>query len=263
MLSQPIYRDALLLGKFLGGLATLAVALMALFLIVFGAGLLLLGLPPRGPEVARGVAFLLVAIAYGGVWLAVAMLFSVIFRSTATSALCALGLWLFFFILWPMIASAITTGFTPAQFRIGRRGAVARSSSRRPCSGSRPARCSARRCSACCNPETKAFGDFANLVMAQTRGMIPGTPLPFDQSLLLIWPQITGLIAGMIVVFADRLHRLPARGSQGLKDWTVTAALNNARWCNAVCFAHGTAGTVLGPYLGQCRAGAALLSQRR
>ena len=52
------------------------------------------------------------------------------------------------------------------------------------------------------SPETKAFGDFANLVMAQTRGMIPGTPLPFDQSLLLIWPQITGLIAGMIVVFA-------------------------------------------------------------
>ena len=125
MLSQPLYRDALLLGKFLGGLATLAVALMALFLIVFGAGLLLLGLPPRGPEVARGIAFLLVAIAYGGVWLAVAMLFSVIFRSTATSALCALGLWLFFFILWPMIASAITTGFTPAQFRSRRRGAVA------------------------------------------------------------------------------------------------------------------------------------------
>ena len=47
VLSQPIYRDALLLGKFLGGLATLAVALAALWLIVFGAGLLLLGLPPR------------------------------------------------------------------------------------------------------------------------------------------------------------------------------------------------------------------------
>ena len=34
------------------------------------------------------------------------------------------------------------------------------------------------------------------------RGAIMGAPLPFDQSLLLIWPQITGLIAGMIVVFA-------------------------------------------------------------
>ena len=71
VLSQPIYRDALLLGKFLGGLATLAVALVALWLIVLGAGLLLLGMPPRGVEVARGVAFLLVAIAYGGVWLAI------------------------------------------------------------------------------------------------------------------------------------------------------------------------------------------------
>src|ERR1043166_3683440 len=113
--SQPIYRDALLLGKFLGGLVTLAVALVALWLIVLGSGLLLLGLPPRGVEVARGVGFLIVAIAYGGVWLAVAMLFSVIFRSTATSALCALGLWLFFLILWPMIASAITLGFAPTQ----------------------------------------------------------------------------------------------------------------------------------------------------
>ncbi|HTE36375.1 MAG TPA: ABC transporter permease subunit, partial [Reyranella sp.] len=201
VLSQPLYRDALLLGKFLGGLATLAVALMALFLIVFGAGLLLLGLPPSGAEVARGIAFLLVAIAYGGVWLAVAMLFSVIFRSTATSALCALGLWLFFFILWPMIASAITTGFTPAQFRTVDEvltleqlsSALARLS---------PGTLFGEAVLGLLNPETKAFGYFANMVMAQTRGMIPGTPLPLDQSLLLIWPQITGLIAGMIVLFA-------------------------------------------------------------
>src|SRR5262249_50172176 len=75
VLSQPIYRDALLIGKFLAGLATLAVSLLALWLIVFGAGLLLLGLPPRGVEVARGIGFLIVAVAYGGVWLAVSMLF--------------------------------------------------------------------------------------------------------------------------------------------------------------------------------------------
>ena len=74
-----------------------------------------LGLPPRGVEVARAAGFLVVAIAYGGVWLAVAMFFSVVFRSTATSALCALGLWLFFFILWPMIASALTIALAPSQ----------------------------------------------------------------------------------------------------------------------------------------------------
>ena len=201
VLSQPIYRDALLLGKFLGGLATLAVALTALFLIVFGAGLLLLGLPPRGPEVARGLAFLAVAIAYGGVWLAVAMLFSVVFRSTATSALCALGLWLFFFILWPMIAQAITTRFTPSQFRSVDEvlSLEAFSSGLQRLS---PGTLFGEAVVGLLQPETKTFGYFANLVMAQTRGMISGTPLPLDQSLLLIWPQITGLIAGMIVVFA-------------------------------------------------------------
>src|SRR5579862_9291173 len=58
VLAQPIYRDALLLGKFLAGLATISVALVALWLIVLGAGILMLGLPPREVEVARGIGFL-------------------------------------------------------------------------------------------------------------------------------------------------------------------------------------------------------------
>ncbi len=198
VLSQPIYRDALLLGKFLGGLATLAVVLTALWLIVFGAGLLLLGLPPRGVEVARGFCFLLAAIAYGGVWLAASLLFSVIFRSTATSALSALGLWLFFFLLWPMIAGAITLGFAPTQIRsaeeylaVEQLGLVLSRFS--------PGILFSEAVVGLLNPETRTFG---SMLPAQMRGVIPGAPLPLDQSLLLIWPQMTGLIAGMIVVFA-------------------------------------------------------------
>src|SRR5262245_45786636 len=198
VLSQPIYRDALLLGKFLGGLATLGVALVALWLIVLGAGLLLLGLPPRGVEVARGLGFLVVAIAYGGVWLAVAMLFSVLFRSTATSALCALGLWLFFFVLWPMIASAITIGFAPAQVTsleqyvaIQELGLALQRLS--------PGTLFSEAVVGLLNPETRTLGF---MLPMQMRGAIPEAPLPLDQSLILIWPQLTGLIAGMIVVFA-------------------------------------------------------------
>ena len=44
ILSQPIYRDALLLGKFLAGLATLAISLLCLWLIVIGVSLLALQL---------------------------------------------------------------------------------------------------------------------------------------------------------------------------------------------------------------------------
>jgi ABC-2 type transport system permease protein len=201
VLSQPIYRDALLLGKFLGGLATLAVALAALFLIVFGSGLLLLGLPPRGVEVARALGFLVVAIAYGGVWLAVSLLFSVIFRSTATSALCALGLWLFFFILWPLIAQAITVGFAPAQFRSAEE-ILALEQFSLGLERVSPGMLFREAVIGLLNPETRAFGDLTNLVLNQSRGTIPNAPLPLGQSLLLIWPQVTGLIAGMIVVFA-------------------------------------------------------------
>src|SRR5581483_6095159 len=95
ILSQPIYRDALLFGKFLAGLATLSVSLIALFLLVIGLGLLLLGVPPSTEELTRGLMFLIITIAYAGVWLALSMLFSTVFRSAATAALVALGIWLF------------------------------------------------------------------------------------------------------------------------------------------------------------------------
>jgi ABC-2 type transport system permease protein len=198
VLSQPLYRDALLLGKFLAGLTTLAVALAALWLIVFGAGLLLLGLPPRGVEVARALGFLGVAVAYGGVWLAVAMFFSVVFRSTATSALSALGLWLFFFILWPLIAQAITRAFVPPEITsldqyIGLQE-LALTLQRLS-----PGTLFSEAVLALLNPETRTLGP---MLPSQMRGAIMGAPLPLGQSLLLIWPQVTGLIAGMIVVFS-------------------------------------------------------------
>ena len=58
ILAQPVYRDALLLGKFFAGIATLGVALVTLWLLIIGLGLLTLGVPPTGEEVARGVGFL-------------------------------------------------------------------------------------------------------------------------------------------------------------------------------------------------------------
>jgi ABC-2 type transport system permease protein len=74
ILAQPIYRDALLFGKFLAALSTLSICLVTLWLLVIGFGLIRLGIPPSGEEIGRLVVFLLVTIAYAGVWLALAML---------------------------------------------------------------------------------------------------------------------------------------------------------------------------------------------
>src|SRR5262249_8660696 len=117
ILAQPIYRDALLAGKFLAGLMTLAISLLCLWLLIVGFGMLLLGVPPGGEEIARSLIFLLVALAYAGVGLALAMLSSIVFRSPATAALTALGVWLLLTILWPMLAPALAQIIAPPDIR--------------------------------------------------------------------------------------------------------------------------------------------------
>src|SRR6058998_1384818 len=79
VLAQPIYRDALLLGKFAAGLFTLSVSLIVLWLLVIGLGLLGLGVPPNAEEMARALILLVVTIIYAGFWFALALLCSVVF----------------------------------------------------------------------------------------------------------------------------------------------------------------------------------------
>ena len=122
ILAQPIYRDALLLGKFLAGLATISISLVTLWLLVVGFGLIRLGIPPSGEELGRMLMFLLITIAYAGVWLALAMLFSIVFRSTATAALVALGLWLFLSLLWPALAQVLGEAISPSDIRFAMLG---------------------------------------------------------------------------------------------------------------------------------------------
>ena len=48
-------------------------------------------------------------------------------------------------------------------------------------------------------PATRALGP---VFYSQVQGALLGAPLPAAQSFILVWPQMTGLIAGMIVIFA-------------------------------------------------------------
>ncbi len=197
ILAQPIYRDALLVGKFLAGLATLAVFLVALWLFMMGLGILLLGLAPAGEEILRSVLFLIAAIAYGGVWLAIAILFSIVFRSTATSALASLSLWLLFAVFWPMIASMIAGVISPID-PFDPRTQIAAFDTQQSIERLSPNTLFAETAMALLNPSTRTFG---LVMMSQLQGMVRGAPLPLGQSLLLIWPQLASLIAGLVLLF--------------------------------------------------------------
>jgi ABC-2 type transport system permease protein len=191
VLAQPIYRDALLFGKFLAGLLTLSISLLALWLLVIGLGLLLLGVPPNTEEMARAFIFLLVTIAYGGVWLALALLFSIVFRSAATAALITLGLWLFLTFIWPFLAPAIVLAFPPSneETLIMWAQYLSRLS---------PSTLFTEVLLPILNPATRSLGP---LYMHQLQGAVPGAPLPLSQSLLIAWPPIVGLIAATILIF--------------------------------------------------------------
>ena len=180
LLAQPIYRDALLLGKFLAGLAAIAVALVTLWLLVIGLGLVTLGVPPTGEEVLRGLAFLVVAIAYGGVWLAVAMLCSVMFRSAATSALAALGLWLLVSVLWPLVVQFVTTEiFPPTQPISSSARAYDQLELQQTLSRLSPSTLFGEAMLGILHPTTRALG---LVFLSQLEGAVMGTPLPLGRA---------------------------------------------------------------------------------
>jgi ABC-2 type transport system permease protein len=192
ILSQPIYRDALLFGKFLAGLITLSISLIVLWLLVIGLGLLMLGVPPGGEEMGRALAFLCVTIFYAGVWLALAMLFSVMFRSAATAALVTLGLWLFLTVIWPALSPAIAQALVPGDDQ-GTLVIAAQMLARLS-----PSTLYGESVLALLHPATRALGP---VYISQLEGAVMGSPLPLWDSLMVAWPQIVGLIAASILLF--------------------------------------------------------------
>jgi ABC-2 type transport system permease protein len=200
ILAQPIYRDALLMGKFLAGLTTLAVNLAALWLMVIGLGLIFLGVPPGTEEIARSLVFLVIAIFYAGVWLSMAMLFSIIFRSPATAALVSLGVWLFLTVLWPMLAPAFAQVIAPPDLRYTALGLETPDTALWAQFLSRisPNELFGEAMQAILSPQTRTLGA---VFLEQLRGAIMGAPLPLGESVMIAWPQTVGLIAGAIVLF--------------------------------------------------------------
>jgi ABC-2 type transport system permease protein len=118
LLSQPIYRDAVINGKFLAGLTIISLMLLSIVLLISGLELWVVGVVPGWEEVGRLLVYLVISIVYIGFWLAVSILFSILFRGMATSALASLALWIFlaFFVaLGASLASDLISPIPPGQ----------------------------------------------------------------------------------------------------------------------------------------------------
>jgi ABC-2 type transport system permease protein len=198
ILSQPIHRDCLINAKFIAALVIIAIMLFVLGFLVMGMGLIATGLPLTPEEFCRIIAFLILSVFYVGLWLNLAILFSLCFRQAATSALAAIAIWLFFSIFYTMIVSWIAKMMIPREAMspfynpIGYQKFVWGLMSLNPCELFNQAT------SVLLMPNIRSLGP---LMTEQVEGAIP-SPLPLGQSLLVIWPQLTGLIAVTIVCFS-------------------------------------------------------------
>ncbi len=195
VLSQPIYRDSLINGKFLAGLTTIAILWFAILLIVIGLGISLLGFPPDGEELWRMLIFTIVGIAYVGFWLALAMLFSLLFQRTVTAALASLALWLFLAIFIGMLSNVIAgiiVSNPSTQEELARQVTIGTFVARLS-----PSVLFAETVRILLNPVAHLEGF---VLGAFPEGILP-TPLALNQSLLLIWPHLTTLFALVAVCF--------------------------------------------------------------
>ena len=198
VLAQPIFRDALLMGKFLAGLLTLALVFTAIWLLIFGLGIVGLGVPPGGEEVARSLWFLVATIFFGGIWLSLAMVFSVVFRQSATAAMASIAVWLFFTVFWNIISGVLAPIISPVRLGLTQE-LVAQAQTQLILSRLSPNTLYAESMIAILSPQIRSLGI---VLPVQMEGAVMGTPLPLNQSLLLVWPQLTALVGITILLFA-------------------------------------------------------------
>lgn len=198
LLAQPIYRDAVIFGKFLGNMLVITIGLLTLWLLMIGLGILSLGLPPSLADIIRGGVFLAITVAYTGVWLAIAIVLSILIRSPATSALAALSTWLVLSVFWGMLTRMIAGAFSPID-RLDPMSVVGQFETQQAIARLSPQALYGEATTILLDPSARSVGP---LFLDQVQGAIIGAPIATLQSILIVWPQITGLISAMILLFA-------------------------------------------------------------
>lgn len=203
LLSQPIYRDSVINGKFLAGVTTISVMMVSIVLVVTGLGLNLVGVVPGAEEAWRILLYLVVSIVYISFWLGVAILFSILFRSIATSALAAVAVWIFFSFFVSMGARLAADAFVPDLSEGNPAAVLQHARLEQAFALASPMELYSQATATLIDPTQRTtrsvvlMGPMEQVSLARFAG-----PLPLSQSVLLVLPYIITLIAITALCFA-------------------------------------------------------------
>jgi ABC-2 type transport system permease protein len=206
LVSQPIYRDSIINGKFLAGAMTITILLLSILLLISGLGLRLIGVVPGPEEVWRLLIYLLISIFYICFWLGISILFSVVFRSMATSALAAIAFWIFFSFFVSMGASLVADAVSPVDMKTAESHPellIQHEQTRKILSLFSPMTLYSEATTTILDPLRKTtqslllMGPMERLSISRFQ-----SPLPLTQSIYIVFPHLISLIAITMVFFA-------------------------------------------------------------
>lgn len=191
LLSHPIHRDEVIIGKFVAGLGIIGLMVTALTVFVSGVGVFRLGISPTGPEVARICIWLVFTVAYIGFWLALAILASVVIRRAATAALASFGVWMTLTLFGSLLFQAIGS-------LLGGDDALAAARAQVVASRFSPVTLFQEVTTLLLDPTQRAVGI---VTYAQIDRAVVSS-LGLMQSVLVVWPQMVAIIAMTSAAFA-------------------------------------------------------------
>jgi ABC-2 type transport system permease protein len=200
IVAQPIHRDEIINGKFVAGIGAIALALGAVMLIVSGYGALRLGVGPTASDIARLVAFYVVAVVYIALWLALAILLSVVSRRAATAALAAIAIWLLCTLFGGLIAGVIADSVHNVDANSSVEQVLANARLELNIRRLSPDQLYRDATGVLLNPSRQTTGI---VVTDQTdnSAALPSS-LPLSYSLQLAWWQLVAIVGGTVTLFA-------------------------------------------------------------
>ena len=204
IVSQPIFRDAVINGKFLAGVVTILVMLVAIVMVITGFGLSIVGIVPTFEEIWRIAVYLIMSVFYISLWLGVSILFSIAFRSIATSALASVALWIFLSFFVTLGAEAVADSIAPIEKQDVQAETIMRNVRiKEGLSLLSPMVLYSEATTTIIDPMRKTTGTM--LFMTPLQQILSSrfqNPLSLSQSLIVVFPHVTALIALTLICFA-------------------------------------------------------------
>ena len=197
LVSQPIHRDAVINAKFLAGTTVVFIMIFFVGIMVGGLGLAILGIPPVGEELLRIFSYLLLTAVYTALWLGVSILCSTLCKHAATSALIVIAVWIYLTLFASMVVSIIANIAYPLDGIQGYYNMYSNYELQLSLERTSPYYLYCEAASTLLNPNVRTIGI---TTQASVSGAI-ASYLSFDQSLLLVWPHLTVMLALTMAAF--------------------------------------------------------------